>query len=126
MRIKSKMEKWLCCYCGLQFPKEADCTLHESVEHSKDREVFCYHQNFLESEYCIDCNPYLGINERNFRGFISENCHHFHREVEDLYHCKCCSPSWPYCAICAEYYPFLENKCPHGSNSDKLFKSEHC
>lgn len=106
MWIKSTMEEWLCCHCGLQFLTETECMKHESNEHSMDLEDLCYHQNILETEYCTDCNPYLAMNEQNFRGFISENCHRFHRDMEDLYHCECCSPSWPYCSICAEYYPF--------------------
>lgn len=52
----------LCSYCGLQFPSEVECSKHEECEHgldSSDEALYCFHQNFLETETCSKCNPSL-------------------------------------------------------------------
>ena len=98
-------DKSMCCYCGFLFDSENSCIEHEAIEHEID---FCFHQNVLESEDCVECNPHLAMNETNFRGFIDADCRQYHLKMEDLYHCEICSPCWPYCKICCEFYPFSE------------------
>lgn len=113
-----EVNAWTCSFCDLEFYSKQQFTSHlisnEHKENEQNLEMnesdkapsYCFHQNYLESESCEKCNPYLLINEKNYQDFISNKCSEFHYEIESIFHCPVCSPTLPYCPICMEYYPF--------------------
>ena len=54
--------KGLCCYCRLQFISKDKCLQHEENEHlaiTEQENEACFHRNYLEREYCLQCNPFM-------------------------------------------------------------------
>ena len=97
----------LCCFCGQMFINQKDCEQHELEEHSDDPlQDTCFHQNYLDSEDCLKCNPHLAMDDENFADFIDPTCGRNHTDKEHIFHCETCSPTWPYCHLCFEYFPF--------------------